>query len=325
MPAPFVQTLQRLADETGNQLGTLEKVLRLLDLLQEIAGDSFLSERLVLKGGTALNAFYLGLDRLSVDIDLNHIGALDRETMLRERQNVEAALNRLLDSQGYGVRRQPNEHAGGKWLARYGSALGGNATLELDLNYMARQPLFGAARMDSLSLGGNRATDILVLDLEEIVAGKLVALLDRDAGRDFFDARRILSIKGLDWDGIKAAVLAIGSSGRRDWRTRSVTDIRGDRQEIRQNLTICLRRGHFADTDDIDNWIDETVALCRERLAFLFELTPNEQIFLDRLLDDGEIDASLLNVAPEVQTRIDAMPMLAWKAQHVRTYRDNSH
>lgn len=72
MPAPSIQTLQRLADETGNQLNTLEKVLRLLDLLQEIAGDLFLSDRLVLKGGTALNAFHLGLDRLSVDIETSH-------------------------------------------------------------------------------------------------------------------------------------------------------------------------------------------------------------------------------------------------------------
>ena len=68
MAAPSAQTLQRLADETGHQLGTLEKVLRLLDLLQEIARDPLLSERLVLKGGTALNGFHLGLDRLSVDI-----------------------------------------------------------------------------------------------------------------------------------------------------------------------------------------------------------------------------------------------------------------
>src|SRR3546814_112450 len=78
MAAPSAQTLQRIADETGHQLGTLEKVLRLLDLLQEIARDPVLSERLVLKGGTALNVFHLGLDRLSVDIDLNYIGALDR-------------------------------------------------------------------------------------------------------------------------------------------------------------------------------------------------------------------------------------------------------
>ena len=44
-----------------------------------------------------------------------------------------------------------------------------------------------------------RASDVLVLDLHEIVAGKLVALVDRNAARDLFDARRILSIAQLDW------------------------------------------------------------------------------------------------------------------------------
>ena len=103
MATPSAQTLQRLADETGHQPSTLEKVLRLLDLLQEIARDPELSERLVLKGGTALNVFHLGLDRLSVDIDLNYIGALDRAVMETERPAVDAALNRLLASQGYRI------------------------------------------------------------------------------------------------------------------------------------------------------------------------------------------------------------------------------
>ena len=40
--------LPRLADEIGHQAGTLEKVLRLLDLLQEIARDRVLADRLVL-------------------------------------------------------------------------------------------------------------------------------------------------------------------------------------------------------------------------------------------------------------------------------------
>lgn len=208
MALPSARTLQRLANETGYQSGTLEKALRLLDLLREIARDPILSERLALKGGTALNVFHLPLDRLSVDIDLNYIGALDRAEMEAERPIVDAAINRLLAARGYRVRRQPEEHAGGKWLSRYASALGGNATLELDVNYMARQPLFGAVRMESRPLGEFRASDVLVLDLHEIVAGKVVALIDRHAARDLFDARRILSIKGLDWRWIKAAVLA---------------------------------------------------------------------------------------------------------------------
>jgi hypothetical protein len=321
MAAPSAQTLQRVADETGHQPGTIEKVMRLLDMLEEIARDPVLSERLVLKGGTALNIFHLGLDRLSVDIDLNYVGALDRAAMEAERPTVDAALNRLLASQGYSIRRQPDEHAGGKWLSRYASALGGNATLELDVNYMARQPLFGAVRMDSSVLGDIRARSILVLDLHEIVAGKLVALIDRHAARDLFDARRILSIDGLDWRRIKAAVLAIGACGRRDWRTMSVTAIKGDPRELRQKLAICLPRDRFAGIGDVDAWIEETVALCRDRFAFLFDLTTNEREFLDGVLDRGQIEPDLLDVEPEIRVRIGAMPMLAWKCLHVRKNR----
>ncbi len=322
MAAPSTQTLQRIASETGHQLGTLEKVMRLLDILQEVARDRILSERLALKGGTALNVFHLGLDRLSVDIDLNYVGALDRAAMETERPDVEAALNRLSASQGYTVRRKPDEHAGGKWIMRFASALGGNATLELDVNYMARQPLFGAARVSSAALGDMRASEVLVLDLQEIIAGKLVALFDRHAARDLFDARRILSIEGLDWKNIKAAFLAFGACARRDWRMVSIDAIKGDPRELRQKLLICLPRGYFGGKDVIDAWIEETVVLCRERFAFLFDLSANEQAFLDSVLDRGEVNAGLLDVPFDVRAQIATMPMLAWKCQNVHKHRN---
>ncbi|WP_018289576.1 nucleotidyl transferase AbiEii/AbiGii toxin family protein [Verrucomicrobium sp. 3C] len=321
MTAPSAQTLQRLAGETGHQAATLEKVLRLLDLLQEIAHDPVLSERLALKGGTALNLFHLSLDRLSVDIDLNYVGALDRAVMESERPSVDAAISRLLASQGYAVRRQPEEHAGGKWIGRYASALGGSGTLEVDVSYMARQPLFGVARMDSIPLGGIRAYGVLVLDLHEIVAGKLVALVDRQAARDLFDARRILLIDGLDWRKVKAALLAIGACARRDWRTASLDAIRGDPREFRQKLSICLPRDRFSEKGDIDTWMEETVTLCRERLAFLFALTENEREFLDGVLDRGEVVADLLDIDSDIRARIGSIPMLAWKCLHARRHR----
>ena len=77
MTEPSTQVLLQLAAETGHRPDMLEKALRLLDLLQAIARNEVLSNRLVLKGGSALNLFYLDMDRLSVDIDLNYVGALD--------------------------------------------------------------------------------------------------------------------------------------------------------------------------------------------------------------------------------------------------------
>ena len=324
MAQPSAQTLQRMAGETGYQPSTIEKGKRLLDLLVEFNRDPVLAGRLVLKGGTALNVFHLDLDRLSVDIDLNYIGALDRAVMRHERPYVDAAINQLLASQGYSVRRQPDAYAGGKWSSRFNSALGGNATLEVDINYMDRQPLFGAVRSESHNLGGTQARDILVLDIHEIVAGKIVALVDRCAARDLFDARRILSIQGLNWGRIKTAVLAIGASRRTDWRNVSTNAIVNP-DESPEKLIYCLPRDYFAEYGDVDAWINETVAICRENLGFLFNLSTNEQAFLDGVLERGEINTNLLDADDETRSRIRSMPMLAWKTQHVLGFRDGTH
>lgn len=101
----------------------------------------------------------------------------------------------------------------------------------------------------------------------------------------------------------------------------SVDAIKGDPRELRQKLAICLPRDRFAGKGDVDAWIKETVALCRERFAFLFDLSANEREFLDSVLDRGEVDADLLDVAPDIRVRIGAMPMLAWKCQRVRKHR----
>ena len=321
MAAPSIQTLQRAAAATGYSLDTLEKVARLLDMLAGINEDPLLAGRLALKGGTALNVFHLNLDRLSVDIDLNYIGALEREAMQKERPDIEDAIARILASKGYSVRHRPEEHGGGKWVSRYASALGGNAAMEVDVNYMYRQPLFGTARLESADLGGIRGSGILVLDIHEIIAGKIVALLSRRAVRDLFDAQRILSIEGLDWNRIKTAVLAFGACGRFDWRDISINDITTP-EDSRHKLLYCLPQDHPLNGENFDAWVQDAISACRQRLAFLFDLSAGERAFLDGVLDHGEINPHLLdNADSDTQTRIGAMPMLAWKAMHVRKHR----
>ena len=68
---------------TGFKAEMVEKVLQLLNLLTAFSVHPYLKGKWVLKGGTALNFFVLDAPRLSVDIDLNYIGALDRDAMHR--------------------------------------------------------------------------------------------------------------------------------------------------------------------------------------------------------------------------------------------------
>lgn len=67
------KNIVRVAKETGFLKDNVEKVMRLADILQFVFSSDW-KDKLVLKGGTAINLFYRPLPRLSVDIDLDYIG-----------------------------------------------------------------------------------------------------------------------------------------------------------------------------------------------------------------------------------------------------------
>ncbi|MBK9373966.1 MAG: nucleotidyl transferase AbiEii/AbiGii toxin family protein [Holophagales bacterium] len=127
--------LQRLAGAMGFRAETIEKVLLLLGLLDAIRAHPYTGPRVALKGGTALNLFALGVPRLSVDIDLNYVGAVDRATMQTERPDVERGLHAACERSSLTVKRVPTDHAGGKWRLSFVAGAGGTGTLELDVNH----------------------------------------------------------------------------------------------------------------------------------------------------------------------------------------------
>jgi len=77
------------AQELNVQKQTLERVLRLIDVLKFINTDIYLKDKLALKGGTAINLTFYNYLRLSVDIDLDYIGSNDREKMMIDRDLIE--------------------------------------------------------------------------------------------------------------------------------------------------------------------------------------------------------------------------------------------
>jgi hypothetical protein len=316
------ETLQDIAAERQLQPATLERVIRLIDILDAFGADTLIGPRVALKGGTALNVFHSDLDRLSVDIDVNYVGAIEKEHMDADRPGLEDRIERLMESKGYAARRGPSEHAGGKWIYRYASALGGAGTIEIDINYLFRGPLYGVDRMPSVSIGAYRATNVPVLDIHEIVAGKMVALVTRHAARDLFDAHRIIAMPNLDWAKIKTATLMIGASAKSfDWRTASPAAIACDVGDITGKLTMCLHDRYFEAFGGPAGWIESVTAECREKLAPLFQLTAGERTFLDAVLDRGEIDVSSLDIAESVRAAIEASPALRWKTQNVKAWK----
>ena len=255
------------AENTGFRPEILEKVSLLLRLLEGFQAHPFLKGRLALKGGTALNLFEFNVPRLSVDIDLNYIGAVDLEKMQAERPKVERAVKAVCEREGLSVRRLPSDHAGGKWRLTYQSAIGETGTLALDLNYMFRIPLWAPVVRDSHPVGSLRAAGILMMDAHELAAGKLVALLARHSVRDLFDSHQLLHEAEFDSGYLRAAFVAYGGMNRKDWRKASIEDVTFETGEIRNQLVPVLRSSRLAEVEDLGTWAERLVKETRQAMS----------------------------------------------------------
>ena len=56
-------------------------------------------------------------------------------------------------------------------------------------------------------------------------------------------------------------------------------------------------------------------------LTALLPFNDAERDFLNLLLDEGVVDATVLTDDIELQRKIQAQPLLEWKAQHVRRFK----
>ena len=310
--------LDRMASESGFPPDPLERVVQLLDLLDALRTHPYLAERLVLKGGTALNLFLFDTPRLSVDIDLNYIGSLDRDAMLTERPLVEQAIHAVCARQKLSIHRVPAEHAGGKWRLGYDRADGKPGRLELDLNYLLRAPLWTPSTRDSLRIGPVGAHQVRVLDFHELVAGKLAALFGRTASRDVFDVHTLLTRDELTSDRLRLAFVVYGAMNRRDWRTVSTDDIQLDPVDAEQRLLPLLRTALVPQRRELKVWCERLVAECRERLAIVLPLQDHEREFIGLVNDRGEIEPELLTSEVRLLEVIRLHPALQWKAIHAR-------
>jgi len=273
-----------------------------------------------LKGGTALNLFVFELPRLSVDVDVNYIATADRETMTADRPKVDAALSQVVARLGLTVKRIPGDHAGGKWRLSYTSALGRPAVVEVDVNYMLRVPLWSATPCASRELLGERVKRFNLLDLHELAAGKLAALLARGASRDLFDARQLLAGEAFDVQRLRLAFVVYGGINRVDWRTVSVDAVTTTVDDVKRQLLPLLHKDIRPAISDIERWTCELVDETRTRLGVVLPLPDNGIRFLDRLNGEGEIEASLLTDDRDLQRRIEANPGLQWKALNVKKH-----
>lgn len=291
----------------------LEKVYRLLTTLDQFMSVSYLRERLVLKGGTALNLFYFNeVPRLSVDIDLNYIGKLERASMLQERPLINDAINQILQQNRFDLDRSPTHHAGGKMIWRYPSVLGQKGNLEIDLNYMYRQPLW-PIKFLTPKISFEKTIHVPVLDIHELAAGKLSALFSRSASRDLFDAHYLLTKCDIDAKKLRMAFVTYLAMTEIELSNLTPQYIEYNTLDIRNRLFPVLRQMELPHGQiDLEKWAAKILNELREALSVLLPLNEGEIEFISLIRVSDEIKPQLITDDKRLIQAIQVHPAIVW-------------
>jgi predicted nucleotidyltransferase component of viral defense system len=306
--------VKRIADASGFDAVQLEKVIRLRQLLIEFRKHPFLRQRLVLKGGTAVNVFYLELARLSVDIDLNYIGQLDREEMQRERPEIVKAVEQICKALGYKLQRGADDYALTEWFLTYQNHGGTSDQIQIEINFLMRVCALPPQLWKALPIGDEVPCEFAVLAIEELFAGKIRAMIDRQHPRDLYDLFRFRKAN-LSYDSELMRKLAVlfGSTLNRDFRSYNMSRFAGIDEEAIKRLLYPLLKAGDRPTGP------EMFAVAKPILEGVLDHR-REANFLEAMAA-GKYQPELLFPKDDaIANRIRRHPALLWKAENVRQH-----
>lgn len=312
------QALDIIAKEQGFIRDNLEKVMRLVEILNYFHDSPLLSKSLVLKGGTAINFTVFQLPRLSVDIDLDFTADCSREMMLSIRQEVNAEILRYMESEGYHIASgSKNPHTLDSWVFHYTNAAGNNDGIKIEINYSDRCHILPAIDTH-VSIPFLSDVEVRSLSPIELFATKINALIGRSAARDIYDVYNMVEHQLFLSDEEqtllrKATVfyLTVGSS-RKDSATPTefgafpqIDKIRFP--QIRSQLMPVLRQSERFD-------FEEAKVVVKDFLMTLLALTDSEKEYVQGF-NCGKYAPELLFEDKVIVDRIKFHPMALWKTR----------
>lgn len=170
------------------------QVRLLMDVMPAVAEEACFA----LKGGTAINFFVRDMPRLSVDIDLAYLPIEERDISLRA---IDQALRRIAErlsgySPSYDVALGDNDRSG---LSDTLGVRNLGVQIKIEVNPVLRGAVRPAQQLSVRPVVEERIAfgEMLVLDFNDLYAGKLMAAMDRQHPRDLFDVMVLLDEEGI--------------------------------------------------------------------------------------------------------------------------------
>lgn len=299
----------KMAKETNFIKDNVEKVMRLADILEFVFTSKW-KDKLVLKGGTAINLFYRELPRLSVDIDLDYIGDT-KEEMERDKEELWNFLQTALFQKNYSLSPQSKRYfALDSAVFQYINNAGNRDNIKIEINYLDRKHVLPLCDKPIKTPVAKSDTTVKVLSVCELYGSKLAALIGRCKPRDVYDVYGLIESGMIEDKEMleKCAIFynCIGGDANICDISLDILDGVTDRDINRQLKPMLNKNDHFKK--------DKVIASIKEYLQDLLVLSDDEKAFVKEF-SDKNYRPELLFEDKEILERISAHPMALWRVR----------
>ncbi len=315
MVEKYREYIENISKKTGFIGSTLEKVDRLIRIVEWMNSDEKLNKLLALKGGTAINTAVFNFPRLSVDIDLDLTENLSKEEMIKERDTIHNLLVNYLNSNNYKINMEKSKdvYALDSIVAEYIDIKGNIDNIKIEINYMNRVHILETKRIDvSTDVFKDKHLTIHCIHPIEIYATKLCALLSRTTARDLYDVYTLSKYDLFDDEEKKLLkqcfmleYIAVNDYKLKDMKIDNIERLK--RQDIKTKLLPTLK-----DRNPRNSNIDEMKQVVREYLKDILIVDDKTKEFYDKF-QKGIYEPELLFDNEEIIERIKKHPMIIWK------------
>ncbi len=304
------QYLSNLAEESNFIKDTLEKVLRLSEILKFLNNDPVFVDKLALKGGTAINLTAVELPRLSVDIDLDFTINVSKDELLGIKEKLKKRLTDYMRQEGYAISESRESFALTSFVFNYTNNAGNRDNIKVEINFLDRCHVLSLEKRKILTKGIVEDFEILTLNTIELYASKINALLSRATPRDLYDVNAMIENNIIKDTVLLRKCLVFYNAIGGDYDIQQLDYKNIERLDYRKYKTQLKPVISKDDKFDIEKAKEIVIAYIKDLLV----LTDGEKEFLSKL-QNKVYAPELLFENEEIVEKVKKHPAALWRVK----------